>query len=945
MSGYGVQRLVVINSGSYGFADLALDSPIHLVAPNNRGKSTLVNALQFLYVDELRYMRFPKPPDETREHYFGDLGSYLVFECTTASGPQVLLVAGRGRVGGSAFSRFVYSGGFREEDFSDDDGRVVTLDVLRGRLANRGLTEVKPAELWEVLGNPTRRGRPENNGHPVAHLGLLPVRKKEDYQSFRETYVRLLSLSDANAAELRRLLISCHAAHLGEVHLDVAADYRDEFDRAERTDNRLAFLRGSASLIDDGERQRRLLDQHQETLLASAPQAIAVADLCHAALLSAADELEASEHELRQAQENIVGRRSQFDRQIGGAEKERGRLAAELAGLDQLHKRWSACSDEMVQAMRDNANDLQDRIAARREHIRQAGTFDLAAMRRSADALRSETDAQERSLANWERRVSTWLLEQNFEHRQIVDIFRALNPAILHLLLDDDVAVTNPESLLDRLRSAAERIEEGVYLDEDVRLRLSSLPVPDANDLRDPEAARQKLRLLQARLQEEVRLLAVAEDVDRATSELADLESQHRDVRSRLTEYDEYRRRWRDRSTIEQEVDRLTAQLEESEARLKELTDEARQHADQITTLSEEKQTCSELLSALARSRTRCESAIDAAGLVSQRDAAAPDWTEPESLAALRDATTRCCQSLDGVANAASAVRSIRDKLVSIQQTITETSRAHSGQHIYFSDADADWSELIDARRAVEELEQTASQNWETLFTTITAKLDALVRGAQSIGNASVKINAAMRQHRVSNLREVQLDIDRQHEACDLLESLTSPDGLFSDRDALDRAKDQLRRWIKNGKEIRLDDLFAIRIRVQEMDGHWTEARSLDDIGSTGTRMTAKAMIFIQLVRAVVGDERYRLHFYLDETGQLDDYNLNGITAMASGRGVVPITAEPRVRIEPLAHPSVTIYTLGCTQDGRFSIDQKRTLWAARRVAPVEPAEDVTEPA
>lgn len=91
---------------------------------------------------------------------------------------------------------------------------------------------------------------------------------------------------------------------------------------------------------------------------------------------------------------------------------------------------------------------------------------------------------------------------------------------------------------------------------------------------------------------------------------------------------------------------------------------------------------------------------------------------------------------------------------------------------------------------------------------------------------------------------------------------------------------------------IQLDDLFAVRIRVQNMDGSWTEAHSLDDIGSTGTRMTAKAMIFIQLVRAVVGDERYRLHFYLDETGQLDDYNLHAITQMASERGIVPITAE-----------------------------------------------------
>ena len=60
MTDFGVRRLVAINSGGYRFADIDLAGPIHLVAPNNRGKSTLVNALQFLYVDELRAMRFPR---------------------------------------------------------------------------------------------------------------------------------------------------------------------------------------------------------------------------------------------------------------------------------------------------------------------------------------------------------------------------------------------------------------------------------------------------------------------------------------------------------------------------------------------------------------------------------------------------------------------------------------------------------------------------------------------------------------------------------------------------------------------------------------------------------------------------------------------------------------------------------------------------------------------
>jgi hypothetical protein len=55
---------------------------------------------------------------------------------------------------------------------------------------------------------------------------------------------------------------------------------------------------------------------------------------------------------------------------------------------------------------------------------------------------------------------------------------------------------------------------------------------------------------------------------------------------------------------------------------------------------------------------------------------------------------------------------------------------------------------------------------------------------------------------------------------------------------------------------------------------------------------------------------------------------------MAVSKGMVPITAEPGIRMEPLAHPEVTVYTLG-THDGRFCINSYQTYHAWRKEAPV----------
>lgn len=944
MKGYGVRRLVVINSGSYGFADVTLDGPIHLVAPNNRGKSTLVNALQFLYIDDMRHMRFPKSSEETREHYFANAVSYLLFECATASGPQALLVVGRGRVNSSSFSRFVYSGGYNPDDFQDDAGRVISFDVLRTRLADRSLTEVRPAELWEVLGTPARRTHAKDNGHPVARLGLLPIKTREDYRSFRETYVRLLSLSDANAAQLRGLLISCHAAQVSESRLDVAADYKDEFDRADRTDNRLSFLKAVAGLVDDGERARAELESHTGQLRSVTPATLAEAAHLREVLAASDTDIEQQTKDVVAAQRTLADKRSKLERTIGSSETQQQQLARELAELDALHARWSTCTPPMLQAMRDNAEVLQERVAGLRENLRQAGAFNLTAMQRSAETLRQDVDAQGRSLANWERRVSAWLLGQGLKPDQLVALFRMLNPALLHLLVGEDVEIADGDAVLRRLKAVAGNLSAELYTDGDVKIRLASIRAPSKDDLRDPESARQNLALTQRRLEEELRRLKVAEDVDRARIDLKTADEEYARVRARLAEHDRYLSSWKDRPGIQSRLDTLTTGLSEANTALGELTSEGSRLDATAVEVASDRASLAALMNNLATSLQKVQLALEAAQVVPDDAPSSPKEPAAMPIRQLRKLVEECGQALDQIAARAQAIRVSRGKLKNIQNQIVSISQDFTGQQVYFSDEEAEWVELIDGRHALEELEQTANQSWETLFTTITAKLDGLVRGVRAITNAAARINSAMKQHKVSNLREVQLEITREHDACDMLESLTKPDGLFSDRETLGRAKEQLRGWIKHGKVIQLDDLFAVRIRVQGMDGSWTEAPSLDDIGSTGTRMTAKAMIFIQLVRAIVDDERYRLHFYLDETGQLDDYNLHAITQMASERSIVPITAEPRVRVEPLAHPTVTVYALGQSGDGRFGIDSKRTIRAARRTTAPERAEHVAEP-
>src|ERR1700676_706184 len=95
----GPQRLVLIHAGRYDYADVELRGSLQIVGPNNTGKTTLINTLQFLYLDDRRHMEFGSySSEQTRDYYFPDQYSYILFELLGVSGKYVIGWRGQSRV-------------------------------------------------------------------------------------------------------------------------------------------------------------------------------------------------------------------------------------------------------------------------------------------------------------------------------------------------------------------------------------------------------------------------------------------------------------------------------------------------------------------------------------------------------------------------------------------------------------------------------------------------------------------------------------------------------------------------------------------------------------------------------------------------------------------------------------------------------------------------------
>ncbi len=160
-------RISLINSKGYGKAEMKLDDcdSIQLVGPNNIGKSTLIYALNFLFVVDGQKMSFSgqrKGDKETIHHYFPTHNkSFLVFEINKL-GYYCILIK---RNTDGELEYYKIDSEYSEEFFFENEGahqRLLNFDEMLAKLAERGIGHSKFATKSDVFNLVYHRGIKNN---------------------------------------------------------------------------------------------------------------------------------------------------------------------------------------------------------------------------------------------------------------------------------------------------------------------------------------------------------------------------------------------------------------------------------------------------------------------------------------------------------------------------------------------------------------------------------------------------------------------------------------------------------------------------------------------------------------------------------------------------------------------------------------------------------------
>jgi hypothetical protein len=222
---YGFQRLALLNSAGYRRAELPLDAAVSMIAPNNTGKTSLINALQFLLIIDKRRMDFgAHDVDTSRRFYFPHNSAYILLEVALpTTGTVVLGCVGKGV--SHDYEYFAYKGQLRLEDYRLQDGKQVQQPQLKAHMASLGklVFSYSSGEFAAALYGSRRKLLEQEPDFTVFKL-----EHASHADAFQRVLTRTLRLDKLRSSEVKDYLLAIFRRDLP----DSSIDFKAEWDKA-----------------------------------------------------------------------------------------------------------------------------------------------------------------------------------------------------------------------------------------------------------------------------------------------------------------------------------------------------------------------------------------------------------------------------------------------------------------------------------------------------------------------------------------------------------------------------------------------------------------------------------------------------------------------------------------------------------------------------------------
>ena len=891
---FGLTKLALLNTAGYAKCVIPLDKSSSICAPNNTGKSSVINALQFPLINDLRLTEWDGHDlEETRKFYFSSDQSYILLEAELPHGPVVIGVAGLGKIAGFAHQFFCYNGKLNITDYTQGK-TIVKYTQLFNHLTSLSYSpfELKPQELNALL---TGGASPFDSD---ISLKMIPLNNVQDSAIYKEIFRKILNLHKLGAPDVKRFMLRVFERHMSNSKVDFYEVWRRAFDKVNRSRRELKALESMQEPIHALESMLENQSVLKGKLAAHGPkidQALIDFELYQQAQLDELDnnfaEIEAQKHDFDQKQNLYVQQLRDIERKS--------------TQLEQWFHQFSALKQEFELANEATLKTNLTHVKQQYEQLSHSITSAQGQSLHTLDFRIKETEKQIKSLKlqlkNLEYNLFTRMREE-LSLKEVEEISRIFNPDLFSLATGSqgDVTIEDEQAFGEFLTLLSEAVKGGVLTLPGVSIKLKKLPALQMQTGDDKQHIQAQLEALKAALTDFARQRDVAANVAGKQAEKEALYQELMGIESALERFITYQTMLQSEDAQAMLHEQLIAEQEQVADLLQEVQRDAAGIADRRSIVKSKKEQLQRQADRLRQVKSeRIDHTLDCySGKVTPY---LIDITiDFDNLADLVHRFNKDCQEL-------------RNFDINVRNTYLHIYNAGITKFDNEPDELTKYQKLIAAFHNLDNEREAVERQARVALTEVAATIKGLREDLDRLRREMNSFNKGISQHQISNLQAFKINVLPRKQLIDSIDTIIGAANLFEQGDTLDllssepadekivnAAKDHLIQFASDKAGLTLGDLFDIRFEVVNRAGDVDHFDKIDSAGSNGTRITIKLLCGMLFIRYLLSDQeqsRYRIPIYIDEAADIDPQNQKAIIETALSFGFVPIFASVKPQI------------------------------------------------
>lgn len=846
-----LRKIVVINSKVYGKAEVRLDdcNSLQLVGPNNIGKSTLIYALNFLFIVDGNKMTFSgqrRGDKETIHHYFPTPNqSYIVFEMFK-DGPYCILVK---RDSEGELEYFKFDAEYDEKHFFDTEeaARLLKFNEVREKFSEAGIALYQFKNKSEVFNQVYQRGRKNN-----AVVWLEDNVKSDGLSNnFSKVYRYLINSKLITNKTLKESLIIADNRENEGINFS-QKNKKDIIDLLRINDE----IKNVKSVRHEFMEFREMLNQYKARTRAVAEYLYAfnraykpVMDNLDARVTEKAREAQNLQVELSEV---LVPKRDELMQKIGEKTAESDYLIRELQKIkSDLEEIDAFDSLEFLQQSMVNLDQERREIEARITTIENT-KVSAQAMETRVEKLRAQTASIEKQIQN-NNNLLIHTISKDDKVKQMLNA--VLSEQVLSL----------PESAvkkkITKVSKALAVFDGEIELPKDFKVK----------ETKSVEFLEQELVELQTELKEQEALMKVALDFQHARQELDKTLALIESIKVKLRKISE-------KPVLNGALTDVNARIHKNRGELDELKKE-------LNALKEEIQ---------KKEVTFRNSNDDRRGLENRRETLKSQKLEIETIGLepipfdTNEGLEQVYQKVHFLQNERTKLKFDKDRLFEQLKYKVHSTLADEEEFVNFVEEEI--ACLNDKESSIEGLLQSISTQFANPAYTLIKRYEDFKEFIYE------KFNQKLSKTRISDIESLRIELVDNRRILEELKKISQIENfqgqLMLEFDQSENLK-ILNQYLDNGKRIHFAELFDIELHLQ-IKGQQKKVDLADQVESDGTDRMIRLVIVMSIInRLAINDKDNRITLFIDEVATIDKNNRPELVKFCKEHNFIPIFAAP----------------------------------------------------